>query len=97
MNGSLYMLPLQRSAPGLVLLRNASIYDKIIGPDYTPTNADDFKRAMMQLNRPQENRWATGNVGANDGLFGLGCYAEMFNAPNRWKLDSAGNEVEPAA
>jgi putative aldouronate transport system substrate-binding protein len=47
-NGSLYMLPLQRSAPGLVLLRNASIYDKIIGPDYTPKNADDFKRVAQQ-------------------------------------------------
>jgi putative aldouronate transport system substrate-binding protein len=94
-NGGLYLIPIHRQMTSIPpyggnFFRNVDIWDKELGQGFVPKNADDFKRAMMQLNRPQENRWATGNVGANDGLFGLGCYAEMFNAPNRWKLDSSG-------
>jgi putative aldouronate transport system substrate-binding protein len=87
-NGSLYMLPLQRSAPGLVLLRNASIYDKIIGPDYTPKNADDFKRVAQQLTSPQEGRYALGSY-QGQALFADN-YSSLFGAPNNWKLDSSG-------
>jgi putative aldouronate transport system substrate-binding protein len=87
-NGSLYMLPLQRSAPGLVLLRNASIYDKIIGPDYTPKNADDFKRVAQQLTSPQAGRYALGSY-QNQAL-NADNYSSLFGAPNNWKLDSSG-------
>jgi putative aldouronate transport system substrate-binding protein len=87
-NGSLYMLPLQRSAPGLVLLRNASIYDKIIGPDYTPKNADDFKRVVQQLTSPQEGRYALGSY-QGQALFADN-YSSLFGAPHNWKLDASG-------
>jgi putative aldouronate transport system substrate-binding protein len=86
--GSLYMLPLQRSAPGLVLLRNASIYDKIIGADYTPKNADDFKRVAQQLTSPQEGRYALGSY-QGQALFADN-YSSLFGAPNNWALDSSG-------
>jgi putative aldouronate transport system substrate-binding protein len=43
---------------------------------------------LQTLNRPNENRWAIGKVGTTGTLFGLGTFAEMFGAPNQWKLDN---------
>ena len=51
-NGHLYMIPIHRYAPGYTLYRNSEIYDAEIGPNYTPKNADDFKRVLQQLNKP---------------------------------------------
>jgi len=65
-----------------------------LGQNYTPTTADDFKRALAQLNRPSAGRWAIGNIGSNDTLFGLGGYSQMFGAPNSWKLDGSGKLIK---
>ena len=70
------------------------MWDTELGQDYVPKNADDFKRALLQLTHPQENRWGIGSFGTNATLFGLGCFAEMFNAPNNWKLDSSGKLIK---
>jgi putative aldouronate transport system substrate-binding protein len=67
--------------------KNNEMWDPVIGADYVPKDAADFKKVLGQLNRPQENRWAIGNVGTNDTLYGMGGYAQMFNAPNNWKLE----------
>jgi putative aldouronate transport system substrate-binding protein len=74
--------------------KNVDFYDPDIGEDYTPKDADDFKRVLQQLNRPKENRWAIGNFGTNDRLFGLSGYLQMFGAPNNWKLDASGKLVK---
>ena len=71
-----------------MLLRNASIYDKIIGSDYTPKNADDFKRVAQQLTSVQDGRYALGSY-QGQALFADN-YSSLFGAPNNWKLDSGG-------
>jgi putative aldouronate transport system substrate-binding protein len=93
-DGALYLIPIHRQMTSIPpaagnFFKNDGMWDPVLGHDYVPKNADDFKRALTQLNRPNENRWAIGNAGANppDGLFGLGGYLQMFGAPNRWKLD----------
>jgi putative aldouronate transport system substrate-binding protein len=73
---------------------NMDMWDNEIGATTIPKSADDFKRILMQLNRPSENRWGIGNVGTNDSLFGLGGHAAMFGAPNNWKLDAGGKLVK---
>jgi putative aldouronate transport system substrate-binding protein len=87
-NGKLFMLPIQRYYPGSMLLKNTEVYDKSIGKDYTPKNADDFKRILQQLNKPNENQWAIGSY--LDQMYYIYFFAAMFGAPNNWALDSSG-------
>ncbi|MBV9581790.1 MAG: hypothetical protein JO057_24685 [Chloroflexi bacterium] len=68
------------------------IYDAEIGTDYVPTNADDLKRVLQQLNRPQEERWATASYQGN--AYDLAQYAQMFGAPNNWQRDQSGKLVK---
>lgn len=88
-DGHIYMVPVERYAPGTLMLKNASIYDSEIGANYVPKDADDFKRILQHLNRPSEGRYATG---AYQGVaFNVDYYAAAFGAPNNWKVDSSGS------
>src|SRR3954470_23172526 len=98
-DGALYLIPIQRQMTSIPpfggnFFKNVDFYDSDIGADYTPKDADDFKRVLQQLNRPQESRWAMGNFGTNDRLFGLSGYLQMFEAPNNWKLDASGKLIK---
>jgi putative aldouronate transport system substrate-binding protein len=86
--GKLYMVPVERYAPGQQLYRDISIYDKEIGTGYVPKNADDLKRIMQQLNRPSEGRYATGSY--QSVAFDVDFYKSIFGAPNNWRLESDG-------
>jgi len=90
--GHLYMLPLERYVAGRAFFKNTTFYDAEIGKDYVPKDAADLKRVFQQLNRPQEDRYATAAY-QNTGLHIL-VYAAMFGAPNNWALDSSGKLVK---
>ena len=87
-NGKLYMIPIHRYAPGYTLYRNSEIYDAEIGANYTPKNADDFKRVLQQLTKPAQNRWAIGAW--QNTSFQLNWFLSMFGAPQNWALDASG-------
>lgn len=91
-SGHLYMLPLERYVAGQAFFKNTSIYDAEIGKDYVPKNADDLRRVFQQLNRPQEDRYATAAY-QNTG-FHINTYSAMFGAPNNWRLDSGGKLIK---
>jgi putative aldouronate transport system substrate-binding protein len=90
--GHLYMLPLERYVAGRAFFKNTTYYDAEIGQDYVPKDAADLKKVLQQLNRPQEDRYATAAY-QNTGLHIL-VYAAMFGAPNNWALDSSGKLVK---
>jgi putative aldouronate transport system substrate-binding protein len=90
-NGHLYMLPIQRYVPGTSLFKNTTYYDKEIGADYVPKDAADLKRVYQQLNRPQENRWATAAY-QNTGLHIL-FYSALWGGPNNWAYDAASGKL----
>lgn len=102
-DGALFLIPIHRQLPtypgagGGYFFVNTDVWDKEIGGDTNPRNADDFKRILTQLNRPQSNRWAVGNTGGATGvpdfLFGLQTYAAAFGAPNVWKMDASGKLI----
>jgi putative aldouronate transport system substrate-binding protein len=102
-DGQLFLVPIHRQLPtypgagGGYFFANSDVWDAEIGADTNPKNADDFKRILVQLNRPQSNRWAIGNTGGAGGvpdfLFGLQAYAAAFGAPNVWKLDTSGKLI----
>jgi putative aldouronate transport system substrate-binding protein len=87
-NGKLQMLPIERYYPGSMLLKNRDVYDTEIGKDYTPKNADDFKRVLQALTKPADNRWGIG--GYTNQMYYIYFFAAMFGAPNGWALDSNG-------
>ncbi|MCA1646320.1 MAG: hypothetical protein LC797_12975 [Chloroflexi bacterium] len=98
-DGALYLVPIHRQMTSIPprggnFFKNVDMWDTELGQDFVPKNSDEFKRALGQLNRPQENRWAIGGFGINDMLFGLGVFAETFNAPNNWKLDASGKLIK---
>jgi putative aldouronate transport system substrate-binding protein len=82
------MLPIERYYPGSMLLKNRDVYDQEIGKDYTPRNADDFKRVLQALTRPAQNQWGIGSY-ANQ-MYYIYYFAAMFGAPNGWALDPSG-------
>ncbi len=84
-NGHLYMLPLQRYVAGRTLFKNVGVYDSEIGKDYVPKNREDLKKVFLQLNRPQEDRYATASF--QNQAFHIDFYSAMHGAPNNWKLD----------
>ncbi|MBV9580337.1 MAG: hypothetical protein JO057_17255 [Chloroflexi bacterium] len=87
-DGHIYMVPVERYAPGTLMLKNASVYDGELGANFVPKDGDDFKRVLQQLNRPAEGRYATG---AYQGVaFNVDYYAAAFGAPNNWMVDSGG-------
>jgi putative aldouronate transport system substrate-binding protein len=102
-DGQLFLIPIQRHLPtfpsfGGYFFVNTAIWNKEIGEGYIPRNADDLKRILIQLNRPQEGRFGIGNqsgagVASESGPFGLSTYAAMFGAPNNWKLDASGKLI----
>ena len=102
-DGALYLVPIQRHLPifpsfGGYFFTNTDVWNKEIGEGYAPRSADDLKRILLQLNRPQDGRWAIGNqagasTASEGGPFALSAYAAMFGAPHNWKLDAAGKLV----
>jgi putative aldouronate transport system substrate-binding protein len=102
-DGQLFLIPIQRHLPifpgfGGYFFANTEIWNKEIGEGYVPKNADDLKRILVQLTKPQENRWGIGNSGVasnagEGGPFALSTYAAMFGAPHNWKLDASGKLI----
>jgi putative aldouronate transport system substrate-binding protein len=93
-DGKLYQWPIHRYLPGLsYFFKNTDIYDQAIGATYVPHDAADLKRVLRELNRPDENRWAIGNVARAPFNFGVGGFASMFGAPNVWGQSSDGKLI----
>jgi putative aldouronate transport system substrate-binding protein len=91
-NGKIIMVPKPLYSEGFVFLKNVTRWDADIGKDYVPKNADDFKRVMQALTRPQEDRYATAAAGASStgDAFGIKWYSQLFGAPNEWRRGTDG-------
>jgi putative aldouronate transport system substrate-binding protein len=87
------MIPKPLYSEGFVFLKNVTQWDTELGKDYVPKSADDFKRVMQALTKPQEDRYATAAAGASSSgdAFGTKWYSQFFGAPNEWRLNSDGS------
>lgn len=95
-DGKIYGIPSARPPIGPVMMYRPDILEKAgIQLDKAPKNADDFKRIMQAVNRPQENQYgiATGQT-AFFGLTPNNIFPSMFRVPNNWKLDSSGKLIK---
>jgi putative aldouronate transport system substrate-binding protein len=98
-DGALYLIPIHRQMTSIPpyggnFFKNVDMWDTELGQDFVPKNADDYKKALTTLTHPQENRWGIGSFGTGGTLFGIGSFAEMFGAPNNWKLDASGKLIK---
>jgi putative aldouronate transport system substrate-binding protein len=86
--GRLYMVPIHRYLPGQMFVKNSTVWDKEIGADYVPKSADDFKRILLQLTRPQQEFYGIG--AGQDSIMYVPTISSIFGAPNGWRVESSG-------
>jgi putative aldouronate transport system substrate-binding protein len=90
--GKLYLIPIHRYLAGQMFIKNVPAWDAELGKDYVPKNADDFKRCLQALTKPQQGFY--GIVAAQDSAMHVGIASAMFGAPNGWRLQSDGKLVK---
>ena len=93
--GRLWTVPISRPSISSLMIKNSTVWDREVGPDYAPKNSDDFKRILQQLTTPSSNRWAIGTFqAALSGPFEIAWFASLFGAPNNWRLAPGGALVK---
>lgn len=90
--GKLYAIPIARPPIGTVMMYRGDLLEKAgIQMDTAPKNADDFKRILQAVTRPQDNQW--GIAAGSSSFFALtpnSAFSAIFRVPNNWRLDSSG-------
>jgi len=93
--GKIYALPIARPPIGATMMYRPDLFEKVgITIDKAPKNADDFKRMLVAVNRPQENQYGMATGQTNFGLTPNGFFGGIFRVPNNWRLDSGGKLVK---
>src|SRR5919197_3017603 len=77
--GHLHMVPLHRYLPGQMFVKNVPAWDRELGPDYVPKNAEDFKRVLQALTKPQQDFYGIG--AAQDSMLWVPTFSSIFGAP----------------
>jgi putative aldouronate transport system substrate-binding protein len=95
-DGKIYAIPSARAPVGTALAYRKDLFDQAgIQMDNAPKNADDFKRMLKQLTRPDQNQWGIASGGTSTfGLNSGSALLAVFRAPNNWLLDSSGKLVK---
>jgi putative aldouronate transport system substrate-binding protein len=93
--GKILAIPIHRPAVTSLLFRNKTVWDQEIGPDVLPKSADDFKRMLVRLSKPEQQRWGYGAyVAPVTGVaLDIALFSRIFGAPNGWRLDADGKLV----
>jgi putative aldouronate transport system substrate-binding protein len=92
-NGAIYAVPVPRAPFLNAFLVRQDVVDQ--AQLEAPKSAEDFKKYLMAVTRPQQNRF--GLAAATPPAFGLGSQAPLlmiFGAPNNWALDKSGKLVK---
>ncbi|MBV8716541.1 MAG: extracellular solute-binding protein [Chloroflexi bacterium] len=94
--GKLYAVPSARAPVGTALAYRKDLFDQAgIQMDNAPKNADEFKRILQQLTKPDQNQWGIACAGTSTfGLNSGSAFLAVFRAPNNWKLDPGGRLVK---
>jgi putative aldouronate transport system substrate-binding protein len=95
-DNKIYAIPVARPPIGTVMMYRKDLLDKAgIQMDKAPTNADDFKRILQAVTRPQENQWGIAANGTS--YFALtpnSAYSAIWRVPNNWRLDPSGKLIK---
>lgn len=95
-SGKMYGIPSARPPIGPVMMYRADLFEKAGVPiDKAPKDADEFKRMLQAVTRPQENQYGIAANSTN--YFGLTpnqSFPAIFRVPNNWKLDQSGKLIK---
>jgi putative aldouronate transport system substrate-binding protein len=90
-NGRLWGVPCPRPVISNALMVHQEMLEQIGAQ--MPTTADDFKRMLVALTRPNQNVWGMG-AQAVTSFNSTGIFAQIFGVPNNWRVDSNGKLVK---
>ena len=92
----IYAIPIARPPIGTVMMYRGDLLEKAgIQMDKAPKDADDFKRILQAVTRPQDNQW--GIAAGQTSYFALtpnSAYSAIFRVPNNWRLDASGKLIK---
>jgi putative aldouronate transport system substrate-binding protein len=92
--GKIYAIPSARPPIGSTMMYHPEIFEKAGVPiTNAPKDADELKRMLVAITRPQESRWGIAGP-ASFGLNSGGFLSGVFRVPNNWKLDASGKLVK---
>jgi putative aldouronate transport system substrate-binding protein len=95
-DNKIYAIPIARPPIGTVMMYRQDLLEKAgIQMDKAPKNADDFKRILQAVTRPQENQY--GIAAGQTSYFALtpnSAYSAIFRVPNNWKMDASGKLIK---
>jgi putative aldouronate transport system substrate-binding protein len=84
---SIWGVPIPRSVLASSMYVHQEMLDAIGAP--APKSADDFKRLLLALTRPQDNQYGIGSS-TNNPFFVTTMFTQIFGGPNNWQLDPSG-------
>jgi putative aldouronate transport system substrate-binding protein len=90
-SGKIWGVPCPRPVIASALMVHQELLDEIGAR--MPTSADDLKHILVALTRPNQNVWGFG-AQATSAFNTTGVFAQIFGAPNNWKVDAGGKLVK---
>jgi putative aldouronate transport system substrate-binding protein len=84
-----YGLPAARPPVNNMMMFRPDLFEAAGVPlDKAPKNADDFKRLLKAVTRPQDNQWGIAASGASHfNLAPNSGFGNIFHVPNNWRLE----------
>jgi putative aldouronate transport system substrate-binding protein len=93
-NNKIYAIPIARPPIGPVMMYRKDLLEKV-GITEQPRNADDFKRALQAVNRPDQNQYGiSASAASKFGLTPNSAYSAIWRVPNNWRLDPSGKLIK---
>ncbi|MGW5680943.1 hypothetical protein [Nonomuraea sp. NPDC003754] len=90
--GKLYGIPIPRNMVGGLGFYRADLFAAAGVTDLAQVgDTERLAELLKAVTNPKEKRW--GLVTATGGLFGLSIFAQLFGAPNGWRLEPSGKLV----
>ena len=92
----IYAIPVARPPIGTVMMYRPDLLEQVgIQIDKAPKNADDWKRILQAVNRPDQNQY--GIAAGQTSFFAMtpnSAFTSIFRVPNNWKLDASGKLIK---
>ncbi len=90
--GKIYAIPSARPPIGTVMMYRSDLFEKAgIKINNAPANADEFKRMLQAVTRPQENQWGIAAGGTSYFALNTGnVFLGIFKVPTNWRMDAGG-------
>jgi putative aldouronate transport system substrate-binding protein len=84
---SIWGVPVPRSVLASSMYVHQELLDTAGGT--LPKSADDLKRLLVDLTRPQQNQWGIGSS-STMAFFVPSMFLQIFGGPNNWRLEADG-------